>query len=454
VALLLRRVNLGAGLYQMFGQLADVFVLKFSSRPAGGCDAAGMGLHAAMELPWEFFDAAASEAAAAGSDPTGLSDDVAAAQAPAAAPRPPRAAAAEGALDAALSGELLEEVPVAGARALARARAATEWLQLTLEFGAGPPPGEKDPFALDRADVSLHKPEASKFIHPVLRYFSSAAPGCGGVEEGGSSCAPIAELHIVEDFFAEWRLHSAHVLPLGRFLQAVGAARWCGGGAPPTAPWQPPPLPPPFLAGVLQLLLAGCDATTTLFWRGSAFRSLGSEEGWWLKLSVAAQASLAELRFLAVHGVDALPGVPRSPEEEAHTVAVKERWALARAGGNATAVGDVEPPRPPSPAATPAQAAAAAAARAEEDAAYTELTARDRALGVLAVDARSGRCRALAEKLGVALGAVEVRVYEQGGGEGAAQGTATSVEARGPLSGRKAAAHVAAILRKKRGGAQ
>jgi hypothetical protein len=255
----------------------------------------------------------------------------------------------------------------------------------------------------------------------------------------------------VEDFFAEWRLHTAHVLPLGRFLQAVGASRGAAGGAPPAAPWPPaPPPPPPFLWGVLQLLLAGCDAATSLYWRGAAFKSEGSEEGWWLKLSVAAQTSLSELRYLAVHGVDSLPGVPRSPAEEAHTAAVKERWARARAGGdgNASAGGAdaVEPPRPPPPAAAPAHAAAAAAARAEEDAAYGDLTARQRALGVLAVDARSGRCRALAEKVGVGLDAVELRVFEQGEGT---QGAATSVEARGPLPGRKAAAHVAAVLKKK-----
>jgi thioredoxin reductase len=454
VALLLRRLNGGAGLYQMFGHLADVFLFEEGVREVVHPE--DLGLHAAMELPWEYYDAAAAAAAAAGSDPTGLSDDVAAAQAPPPAPRAPRALAAEAAVDAALCGELLEEVPVAGAGALARARAArngasgpTQWLQATLEFGAGPPPGEKDPFALDRADVSLARPESSKFIHPVVRYFSSAARGCSG--GGGAACAPIAELHIVEDFFAEWRLHTAHVLPLGRFLQAVGASRGAAGGAPPAAPWPPaPPPPPPFLWGVLQLLLAGCDAATSLYWRGAAFKSEGSEEGWWLKLSVAAQTSLSELRYLAVHGVDSLPGVPRSPAEEAHTAAVKERWARARAGGdgNASAGGAdaVEPPRPPPPAAAPAHAAAAAAARAEEDAAYGDLTARQRALGVLAVDARSGRCRALAEKVGVGLDAVELRVFEQGEGT---QGAATSVEARGPLPGRKAAAHVAAVLKKK-----
>jgi hypothetical protein len=70
---------------------------------------------------------------------------------------------------------------------------------------------------------------------------------------------------------------------------------------------------------------------------------------------------------------------------------------------------------------------------------------------VLVVDARGGRCRALAEKLGVRLGGVELRVFEQGEG-GGVQGAATSVEARGPLPGRKAAAHIAAVLRKNRAG--
>ena len=68
---------------------------------------------------------------------------------------------------------------------------------LVLRRGPSPPPGRKDPFALDRADVDLRHAEKSHFLHPVLRYFDAAAcagamgssgtqgsAGSGGVEGG------------------------------------------------------------------------------------------------------------------------------------------------------------------------------------------------------------------------------------------------------------------------------
>ena len=253
VALILRRVNSGAGLYQMFGALADVFVLDPAPPPPPGFS--GAGPHAAMLLPWSHYDEGAAAAAAAGSDPTGLAADVAAGQARqprGAPPRPPRAAASEAAIDAALAGGLREEVPVGlvpeavrrWAAAAGGGGGAAEWLSLTLEFGPSAPPGKKDPFALDRcackqrgrqarfltpqaclrrANVDLDQPERSHFIHPVLRYYhshsssSSSGPGdgsgCEGRTGGGGSCAPIATLHIAEDFLAgeRWGLQGLPV---------------------------------------------------------------------------------------------------------------------------------------------------------------------------------------------------------------------------------------------------
>lgn len=164
VALLLRRINNSAGLYQMFGQLADVFV--FDSPVAR--DVAGFvtaGPHAAMHEPWSYFDTSAASAAASGSDPSGIAADVVSSPFFAQSARPPQrpasVLASEAAIDAALAGGLREEVPVTLAASAAQrwsrsavandfAHGAAEWLQVTLEFGLAPPAGAKDPFALDR----------------------------------------------------------------------------------------------------------------------------------------------------------------------------------------------------------------------------------------------------------------------------------------------------------------
>jgi hypothetical protein len=420
VALLLRRANSGAGLYQMFGKLADVFVFDEPPTPMVDADNGEHGEVAAMELPWDFFD---SNADADTTDMSGLAADVRALQT-----RMPTGArsvatrAREARVDGALSGALREEVPVGAARALAVrvGGPAAKYLVLTLEFGAAPPPGEHDPFALDRADVSLARPDRSHFIHPVVRYFREAE--CGESQ----TCLPAAELHIVEDFLAEWRLHRAHVLPLARFVEWVGSSRTLS-----ARPRWPLPAPPPaFLGRVLAQLAGGCDEVT-LYFRGAA-HNVGGGEGWWLPLSVRAEAALGELRALAVLACDSAPGVPESAAERAWTQSVREKWAAARAGA---AHVPEEAPRPPAPEVDPRSAEAA-------DAAFLPLTRAASRGAVLVVDARAGRCRVLAERLGVELGGARVFVPS---GEDAARGSAVAVEQR-PLTPAQAAAHFSRIL--------
>jgi thioredoxin reductase len=489
-ALLLRRLNSAAGLYQMFGQLVDVFVLdgalSRNATPAlaGFSRTAPGAAHAAMEAPWSFFDASA--AAAAASDPTGLAADIASSQSapPAGTAVSPAQLANEAAIDAALAGGLREEVPIGLAAQAARAWADrevrardgapvahAEWLTLALEFGPSPPPGRKDPFAPDRANVDLRSAERSAFIHPVLRYFSAGAPGCGG---GGSSaggavgggiggdntaapasasCLPVAELHVVEDFFAAWGLHVPHVLPLARFLQELGARRAAAGagGAPSAprllapAPWPAPSPPPRFLASVLSLFIAGCDAT--LFVGGARWALHHEAEGWWLKLSVAAELSLSALRAVGLHAVDrSAPGLPLTEAERMHTEVLRARWATARAreaAGDFSAAdeeGDGLVTAPEPPALSTAQAVASAAAeRAASDAAFGELSARLRGLAVLVVNARAGECRLLVERTArVQLGGAAVLF----GDERAAAADA----ALGPLRAAEAAQHMGRIF--------
>jgi hypothetical protein len=480
-ALLLRRLNNAAGIFQMFGYLADVFVLDAlpaAGRRAGAPLPAGSP-HAAMEAPWDFYDAGAAAAAAAGADPTGLAAAVAAHQAarpappPAQARSPPAEAASEAAINAALAGGLREEVPVGHAGAAARAWAAAEasgsgssggsggsggsapaaeWLQLTLEFGPAPPAGQKDPFALDRtADATLAHPERSHFLHPVLRYFHGAAQGCSSAASANGTCAPLATLHLVEDFHIEWVLHTAHVLPLSRFLQhlglqraraAAGAAQ--AGSAPPSTlqPWAPPQRPHPFLAGLLTQFLSGCGGATALHWGGAVFAAGAEADGWWLKLSLEAEASLAGLRALALQAVDAAPGLPLSGAEAAHTGAVRARWAAFGSGSEGEggeALPAEEAPLPPLPP-LPLPAGSAEAAEA-----FGALTRRAQGLGVLVLDARSGACRVLAERLGLQLGGL--RVYHAGGQpSGSTKGSALEVP-HANLTAAAAVPHLAAIFR-------
>ena len=387
-ALLIRRMNSAAGTFQMFGQLADVFVLD-PLPPHDPSLARVASPHAPMEHPWHFFDAEAAAAAAAGTDPSGIAGDVAALQAlppPSTPPRAPHALHSERAINAALAGGLREEVPLghAATAALAWAKAQhtsspphppppplAEWLELTLEFGPSPPPGHKDPFALDRTDAgTLEHPERSHFLHPVLRYRVQGSAGA------------IAELHLVEDFHAQFDLHTAHHLPLSRFLQHLGLLRARGrsqasaaqaqGSAP--QPWPAPRRPPTFLWGMLTQLMSACQGATALHWGGAAFAAGAEADGWWLKMSMGAEASLEGLVALGVHALDPAPGVALGAGEAAHTRAVRARWgafaareeAAQQAGAGSSSGGR---------GGAAARAAAAAEAEALAEAAETEAEA-------------------------------------------------------------------------------
>ena len=153
-----------------------------------------------------------------------------------------------------------------------------EYITLTLEYGSSraPAPGRVydggcgdvahpmqssesplDPYATNRANVSTLEPSKSRLLHPVLRYFHTgigavvaAARSHGNGPHGPAlphdprpegcrvprvpravaatdpaSPPPLAEMHVVEDFFVDWTLFRYHVLPVARFLQDVGAKR-------------------------------------------------------------------------------------------------------------------------------------------------------------------------------------------------------------------------------------
>ena len=440
LALILKRCNDGAGIYQMFGTLVDVFV--FDDVVPNTSTAFVESEYAAMERPFDHYDSRA--AATADTDLSGLSAAVAASQMLPPVSRVKYELEMEAAVDAALVGVFLEEVPIAGAHELARSlmnsSRTASWLTLSLEFGTAAPPGKHDPFALNRADVGLSKANNSHFLHPVIRLFSEVS--CGGKGGKGIKCEPIDELHIVEDFLSEWRLHRAHILPLSRFLQDLGTRRARGrgeSGLNENAAWlRPPPqvLPPPaFLGGVLTQLASGCDSAT-LHFRGAVHTvGGGGGEGWWLTLSVSAERALHDLRALAVHAIDGTPGVRMSIEEEAYTASVREKWAAARAG--AAIIPDTLP-QPPTPKAN----AAAISAHEEAVMAYGALTRLNRTVAVLVIDARAGRCRVLAERLAVELNAV--RVFEPGGVDGT-KGTSIDIKAR-PLNATRGASHVKQVL--------
>jgi len=293
---LLRRMNTAAGPYQMFGSLGDVLVLPpFTAEEAKGFSGSP-GLLAPFTDPWSFPPPGAVLAAATATGNATFSAVPPRGSVLGWVPRPPteqplssKQRRNEAVLDSAMSGLLFEELPVrlaeykAGgwAAQLSSARhpslpaipaslaagmglgglpvLAREYIVMTLEFGtgAGPLPEgaaearrtddpmdevrrrtdlQRDPFSLLRANVGLHNPEASHFLHPVLRYFHTGltpAEVKGEWSLGVSSPTPLypggppplAECHLVEDFWAEWTVHSAHALQVARFLQDVAARR-------------------------------------------------------------------------------------------------------------------------------------------------------------------------------------------------------------------------------------
>ena len=353
-AALLRRAAAAAGPYQMFGSLVDVLVLP----PLPGAAVKGFrqaGLEAPLVDPSSFYDPV---------------DDSASPHTHAfvqwtPSPRPATTStssdrASEEAIDAATRGAIFEEVPVLLAPQKARGWSAqvlaaliaaelipqptallvessgAEFITLSLEFGGKSahvemPHGTnvttgrranvraewaEDPFALTRANVSVWIPEASRFLHPVLRYFNT-----------GLTAAAVSELHLLEDFNNRWDHYAVHALSLTRWLQDVGARRAASVLVAAEMPhavakarrealirvWMPVKRPstrdPRFL--MLRALLH--EPFSTLFYGGKMFRG---GEAWFHSLSVRAAEELLVTgpRIMTLHFVDTAP-FPRTPAE-------------------------------------------------------------------------------------------------------------------------------------------
>ena len=278
----------------------------------------------------------------------------------------------------------------------------------------------RDPFSLMRANVGLHNPHLSHFLHPVLRYYA-----------GG---ALVAVTHVLEDFHGEWTLLTPHILPIARMLEEVGAKRCAAAKEVVSTPdsttflgaldkaWTPLPWAsrPALLSAPATwprsnsggITFANClmqsdKRRTTLHFNGGAVKG---KEGWSLQLSVAAEnAFISAPSIIAMHFFDPEPQ-PLSPAELAWTAENDALWNGARPqhleGGSEftldpsvllDAARNVPPPPPASQAAADARdAVAPAIARA-----YGNLTSTLLAgLPVMTVQYRAGPSRLVAEQFG------------------------------------------------------
>jgi hypothetical protein len=272
---LLTRINNAAGTYQMFSSLCDVFVMT-PVPVSTASNFSGPGPLAPFVEPWTFPPPRSEEAAYAASPARIIYWNTTATGGRGSSKSDRRT---ESAINAALTGALFEEVPVqlvghkasTWAASLAAAFGldarvpdalqshagaapvlGTEYLTLTMEFGARPPPVaegiasdgipnaiharadlQQDPYSLLR---SVRLPNrGSTFVHPVLRYFHPAlsAPALdpSSIEFVPSllfpaaTVYPIAEVHLPEDFGLDWKDHTTHILKLARFLQEVASRR-------------------------------------------------------------------------------------------------------------------------------------------------------------------------------------------------------------------------------------
>ena len=242
VAALLRRINLAAGPFQMFGTLADVVLLHpFSLTEVVGFS--GTSVLAPLSEPSSFPPPSPECMKAAVHDPFAPFFGVPSKLGHFNAYNELRRVS-DATIERALRGSLYEEVLVKAvsekterwasisdaARSSGVSRAHTEWIMLTLEFGRTTSRAKsnqsgasledaftdmglirrRDPFSRLRAKVDPQSPEESRFLHPVLRYYSKAP---------GLEATLLSELHIVEDFDADWSRFRPHVLALARWLQ-------------------------------------------------------------------------------------------------------------------------------------------------------------------------------------------------------------------------------------------
>ncbi len=394
VAAVLRRINLASGPYQMFGGLVDVIVFD----PLLSEDVAGfssVGTIAALHEPWSFplkpgncVNVAANDVFSPLFIPRPKIESIH----PSSAIR----AESDAAIERALRARLFEEVP-----AKLAADRATAWMHedgpssasvssfvtspdfvtISLEFGTGSsshvPEGQRyqdiditsnvpaymrargewprDPYSRLRANVGLHNPETSHFLHPVLRFYHQ------GSNETNTSVK--LELHIIEDFHIDWTHHTAHILPIARFFQDIGARRAAAASSSTSrllsssvlsndlsTLWHRPETRPSTFASLLSHIMSRHEAT--LYYRGEVVRGC---EGWMFALSVQAEDDLMHQPepLLAVHVISTSP-YPLSIEERAFTSAVRAQ-SRAQSGGlsffearNISLASD-QAPRPPSP---------------------------------------------------------------------------------------------------------
>jgi hypothetical protein len=472
---LLQLINGASGPYQMFGGLAAVIVLPpFPASDARGFD--GAGVLAACQEPWGF--------PSPGADTTYVPFIPRPAGAPA---DPPGRTASDAIIDAALTGAVFEDVPVpliaakaaawraqavaagAGGPAAAAAVAAgagVEVIVLTLEFGtgasssappalagadpsaAGSPAGHvatewaRDPFSSLRASATLDTPETSHFLHPVLRFYHTGVGDAAGEGTPRSEraatplSAPVAEVHVIEDFHIAWTLHAPHVLPVLRFVQDVGARRAeaalaveaavaragapgsaatatsSGAGAAHGTPalaarsgaqsalaqvWAPaePAVDPVW--DILCLVMS--LPASTLFLSGKA---VAAGEGWKAALSINATRQLSSTgpRMIILHFIDPYP-FPPSDDEVAAVAAARSEPVQAQAPVPPGAPRFAPRADPPMPRMTPAQARAKDTSDAALGAFYESFTARNPGVPLVSVNARTGPGRIEAERLGV-----------------------------------------------------
>ena len=475
---LLRRVNDAAGIYQMFGSLADVVVLAPTT----------------LDTVQDFSDVGVLAAMHDVNVPTGLGADSWAdgtGDVGNSVPRPlnkkrrsARSAtnkriahqiASDSAIDAALTADYFEEVPVglvaskvadswaaqsaaSGMQADAVPKA-HEYITLTLEFGPTPPPPppgtapdvalryntdwKRDPFSRLRANIGLHNPHESAFLHPVLRYFLDGHL--------------LATTHIIEDFHGIWTLHTPHVLPVARFFQEIGARRVAALIAYSretlaraenissyhsalALQWHAPANangtvaasiisafaaePSSTHANVLDRLMS--STASRLMYRGAVVRG---KEGWSLQLSVQAERTL--LRdgppFFVAHFYDAEPSM-LSAAELRWTAAARERAALPLGFALLTSQSPHSIPVLPPPLSRD-RAAMRDGLPPFLEMLYVNMTTTNPGLAVVLVRYRSGPSRLLAEEFGAVRpgepSVAVIRVFDarQGGGITSIDGT-------------------------------
>jgi hypothetical protein len=341
VAAFLRRINVAAGPVQMFGLLADVFLL--SPLVLANVDLfTGVGPLAALYEPWSFPYPTAACAAASDIDefaPPWLAQS----SHELTAPNADEQAASDRALQRALRGVYFEEVPVGSVSQHVERRWALEesgatedheWITLTMEYGKAPKKQQKsearatfntqpddgrthfaedyvrDPFALNRGTSNLRTPEDSHFLHPILRYYRS---GAADAHIGHAAPQLLSELHIIEDAALDWSLFEPHCLHLARWLQDIGAKRLLAAASThglnvsfgPTAPASAarrasrfqPHARPALLDRVMQV------PGTALYYRGAAV--WGGTVGWFLGLSIP----VAEVELCVMPNVSRCTGI-------------------------------------------------------------------------------------------------------------------------------------------------